>query len=65
MACWSKWYELAHDRLIINKSSNQRWRREQELKKRSTIKKVAIPSIITALIIGMFFLCILHLFSMI
>ena len=49
----AKWYELAHDRLINPiKSSNQRWRREQELKKRSTIKKVAIPSIITAVMIG-------------
>jgi YVTN family beta-propeller protein len=49
----AKWYELAHDRLINPiKSSNQRWRREQELKKRSIIKKVAIPSIITAVIMG-------------
>ena len=53
----AKWYELAHDRLIKpRKNSNQKWQKEYEIKKQSTVIKISIPTIVFSLILGYFIL---------
>jgi YVTN family beta-propeller protein len=53
----ARWYELAHDRLIKPiKNSNQKWQKEYERKKKSTIIKISLPAIVFSLVLGYFIL---------
>jgi YVTN family beta-propeller protein len=48
----SRWYELAHDRLVKPITlSNRKWEHEQNIKKKSKIKKITIPIVVLSIIV--------------
>ena len=52
----ARWCELGHDRLIKPIiSSNQKWKKEQQKRKKSNIVKISIPIIISIIVIFVIF----------